>query len=167
MSDVLEYVDMGGIPLFNSYVNILSTFPPSMVSGGYAVDDRPLFAAYPPPEDIQTELFAQTATPVMAQGSAQTAVDALETGYLADENLYLDVVRRDNDDCVDFAVKCDMQLMSEPEVRHFVNEISREVEKFVTTLESNCRNERRESPGNEGFGSCSGMKTPKVPRGAD
>ena len=133
MSDVLEYVDMGGIPLFNSYVNILSTFPPSMVSGGYAVDDRPLFAAYPPPEDIQTELFAQTASPLMAQGSAQTAVDALETGYLADENLYLDVVRRDNDDCVDFAVKCDMQLMSEPEVRHFVDEISREVEKFVTT----------------------------------
>ena len=135
LSDVLEYVDMGGTPLFNCYVNILSAPPPSMASDGPALYARPLFAAYPPPEDIETELLAQTATPMMAQGSAQTAVDVLETGYLADENLYLNVIRTDDDDCVDCVVKCDRQLMSEPEVRHFVNEISWEVENFAATQE--------------------------------
>ena len=133
LSDVLEYLDIGGIPLFNSYVNVFSAAPPSVASDGFAVFDRPLFAAYPPPEDVETELFAQTATPMMVQGSAQTAIDALETGYVADKNLHLDVLRRDGDDCVDFVVKCDRQLMSEPKVRHLIKEIAREVGEFATT----------------------------------
>lgn len=73
--------------------------------------------------------------PADSMKKGRTAVDALETGYLAEKNLYLDVVRNVEDDCVSFGVRCDRELMDEGMVRAFAVEIAEEVEKIVRDFE--------------------------------
>ncbi|KAL8879610.1 MAG: hypothetical protein Q9192_008196, partial [Flavoplaca navasiana] len=61
----------------------------------------------------------------------KTAIDNLDTSYLSSKNLYLDIVRKDADDTIDIAVKCEGGLMYEDQVRAFVMEMVAEVEGFL------------------------------------
>ncbi|KAL8724859.1 MAG: hypothetical protein Q9166_007713 [cf. Caloplaca sp. 2 TL-2023] len=123
LEKVLEYVAMGGKPIFNAFINILSS--PASRSSEEEERENGLFTQCEIPEDEVIEIHPAAAT------TDQTAIDRLSTSYLADQNLYLDVVRKDGDDCVDFAVKCDSALLDEDGVRDFMGEIVREVRGFA------------------------------------
>ncbi|CAD6589977.1 MAG: hypothetical protein ASARMPRED_004341 [Alectoria sarmentosa] len=142
LHEVLEWVGCGGKPLFNTYVNILShegahgaPSPPKMTKTTTTSSD-PLFIPYQ-----LSNLPLDPAPAEPTNHGKSTAVDALEVGHLAEKNLYLDVVRRVEDDCVDFGIRCDGELMEdEGAVRAFAGEIAGEVEKIVEGIE-------REEPG--------------------
>ncbi|KAL9023304.1 MAG: hypothetical protein Q9180_008289, partial [Flavoplaca navasiana] len=74
----------------------------------------------------------EISTPLTQNSSqAKTAVDILDTTYLSSKNFYLDIVRKEADDTIDFAVKCEGGLMSEDQIRAFVMEMVAEVERFA------------------------------------
>ncbi|KAL8821475.1 MAG: hypothetical protein Q9223_000483 [Gallowayella weberi] len=108
-------------PLFNSYVNILDD------SRSAATE---LFVPFEMAETDLTRSVDEEDEKLATVGAKKTAVDMLDTSYLADRNFYLDIVRKDQDDCVDFAVKCDGALMDKDDVRAFVNEIVKEINDF-------------------------------------
>jgi len=64
----------------------------------------------------------------------QTAVDGLETRYLAMQNLFCDVGPVEETDTIDFGVKCDFVLMDEAEVEAFVGIVVEEVHKILKQL---------------------------------
>ena len=141
LKEVLEYAGMGAKkPMFNAYVNILSSPPSKNSKEG---ENKEIFTPYQLSEEEAASLYtgAAAANPDEASSSTETgngtrsmvktAVDALETSHLAERNFYLDTVRREVDDCVDFAVKCDGGLLDEGQVRGFVEEMLREVRQFM------------------------------------
>ena len=136
LHEVLEWVGCGGKPLFNTFVNILSheggaqaRQDPASSSSSTTVSD-PLFVPwqsvnYSSMEQIPKELGMHV----------KTTMDALDVGYLAEKNLYLDVARSVEDDCIDFGIRCDVELMDEETVRAFAVAVSEEVEKIVQSFE--------------------------------
>ena len=118
LQDVLELVGCEGggrTPLFNTFVNILSY---EAGRGGPSSTTMSSDALFVPWQIGDIPINAATAE------DGKTAVDALDDGFLADENLYLDVVRRVEEDCVDFAIRCDWGLMDEGMVRAFAGEVA-------------------------------------------
>ncbi|KAI4245574.1 MAG: hypothetical protein L6R40_002375 [Gallowayella cf. fulva] len=135
LGEVLGWVDCGEGkekreegPMFNSYVNILSN-PPAKETNQEVEEKQRLFT----PLDVAEKdlLKPEGVGPSTGKQTRTTAVDRLSTSYLAEKNFYLDIVRREDDDCVDFTIKCDSALMDEDGVKAFVDEIVREVEEFV------------------------------------
>lgn len=122
LHDILRYVGIEGKPLFNAFVNILPGPPPAPEFAAA------LFTPYQQTKDSSTELATHEAISTTKGDMGNTAVDALDTAYLADENLYLDVVRKDDEGCLDFAARCDRRLMDEDEVRAFMEQVAREVQ---------------------------------------
>lgn len=137
LHEVLEWVGCGGKPLFNTFVNILSHEGAARGSASSSLSStrtaktsaEPLFVPWQP----ANILMNPAPTEPMEQG--KTAVDALDVGYLAENNLYFDVVRSLEDDCVDFGIRCDVELMNEGTVRAFANEIAEEVMQIVEGIE--------------------------------
>ena len=148
LHEVLEMVGSGEKPLFNTFVNILShegktRGSPSASSTSTqtaTTSAEPLLILWEP-ANTSMDLAV---TERMELG--RTAVDALEVEYLAEKNLYLDVVRSVEDDCIDFGIRCDGELMDEEMVRLFANDISEEVDKIVQSFER----DRVEKSGLEG-----------------
>lgn len=151
LHEVLEWVGCGGKPLFNTFVNIIwhegkTGGSPSASSSSIertAITNVETLLIPWEPVNISTDLAM---TKRMELGT--TAVDALEVEYLAEKNLYLDVVRSVDDDCIDFGIRCDGELMDEGMVRAFAVDISEEVERIVQSFES----DRVETSGLEGEG---------------
>ena len=130
LSEVLEWMGDGDQPLFNSYVNILSDERSYEGLKSTSSSEKPLFIPIQPDEN--TLNMASKAS--SSKNKVPTAVDALETDYLAAMNLYLDIVKREDDDCIDLAIKCHEELMDEGMVRAFAREIGAEVERIVGDL---------------------------------
>lgn len=131
--EIGEWVGGGGELMFNTFVNILADYrrggvvsaPSSM---GTSIGSEPLFV----PCELDNALL--DLAPVEGPECGETAVDTLDTGWLAEKNLYLDVVRRVERDCVDFAIRCDRELMDEEMVRVFAGEVAGEVEMIVDAV---------------------------------
>ena len=145
LPEVLEWAGCGGEPLFNTFVNILShergargppAPSPSFSSSSSSSSTTQPTTSNPNPFFIPHPLrtIPTNTTPAEPTTHSPTAVDALEVGYLAEQNLYLDVVRDVEDDCVVFALKCDGELMDEGVVRAFADEVGGEVEGIVRGL---------------------------------
>ncbi len=129
-------------PMFNTYVNILTSPPaPTTTNSAQCEKKEQLFTAYQLDEEEANSLYTHPALPfpTHAQNPVKTAIDGLETGYIADKNLYLDVVRDEDRDCIDFAVRCEGGLIDERGLRAFVGGIVREVTGFVGEIEKNGR----------------------------
>ncbi|TGO51307.1 hypothetical protein BOTNAR_0361g00070 [Botryotinia narcissicola] len=114
-------------PLFNASLNLLFHAP-----------GRNSPSASPSPSTPAKELQApELLTPLpigvptnfapKKKMKGETAVQRIETGYLAERNVFVDVGEGEND-CVDFGVKADAVLMDEAEIQRFVEGIAREVE---------------------------------------
>ncbi len=129
LSEVLAMVGYGSgeNPLFNTFVNILSDEAHTLTKssrGNGARDEKALFVPY------QLDGMGELA-PTEPIRQEKTAVDGLEVGYLAEKNLFFDVVRNVEDDCVDFGIKCDGTLMDAGMVRVFAAEVAAEVARVV------------------------------------
>ncbi|KAL8928057.1 MAG: hypothetical protein Q9172_001112 [Xanthocarpia lactea] len=130
LREILGFVGMEDKkPMFNTYVNILSSPPaPRITNSALCEEKEQLFTAFKLNEDEAKSLYTH---PAHAQKPGKTAIDGLETGYIADKNLYLDVVRNKEGDCIDFAVRCEGGLMDERGLRDFVGGIVREITGFM------------------------------------
>ena len=141
LHQVLEWIRPacdGGVvqPLFNTYVNILSSDRPTgslPPSSSAATSSEPLFLPY------NLDDIAPNATTTKSSPSETvqipTAIDSLSVDYLSQHNLYLDVVRKPETDRVDFFIRCDAELMDEETVRAFAGEMVQEVQKIITKIE--------------------------------
>ena len=124
LHDILEWVRGGTAhrPLFNTYVNVLwhegvNDGPPSSSSSS-----TQLLVPWRP--GSLSELLAPITEPI----PGETAVDGLDVGMIAKENLFLDVARNGESDAVDFVMRCDGGLIGgEEEVRRFAVEVAEEV----------------------------------------
>ena len=124
LHDILEWIGYAQKPLFNTYVNILWH------------DDVDL-AAPSAKEDallVPWQLGSWDDLAIAQPMPGKTAVDALDTGFLARENLYLDVSKSKTRDTVDFFARCDGGLMEEREVRLFMEDVAREVGMLVEEI---------------------------------
>ncbi|MCJ1227990.1 hypothetical protein MMC12_004649 [Toensbergia leucococca] len=135
LGEVLEWIECGGKPLFNTFVNVLSqegegawggrsasTSSSSSLKTSTGSSD-PLFVPYQP-ENLPAPVEP------LDHGGGRTAVDRLEVGFLAERNFYLDVVRVVKNNCIDFAIRCDGELMDEDGARAFAGEVAGEVKKI-------------------------------------
>lgn len=130
LGEVLELVGNGEKPMFNTYVNILAVDTTQKDFQPTESSLSSLFTPYQLPGDNPMEVFAEAASSRI-EDATKTAVDSLDTSYLAKDNFYLDVVRKVGEDCIDFAIRCDRELMDEGVVRAFAGNIVREVERVV------------------------------------
>ena len=130
LTDILEVAGFGqSEPLFNCYVNILA--PPPTTSS--AMDQKSTFTPCGVKDEVY--LFASSSdSHPPSKFETTTPVDELDTKFLAQKNLYLDVVRDEVKGCMDFAVKCDGAVMDEARVRRFMEEVVIEVEGCVRGL---------------------------------
>ncbi|KAL8949744.1 MAG: hypothetical protein Q9222_004175 [Ikaeria aurantiellina] len=144
LSRILKHIQCdANKPLFNTYVNILPTQQRPRPLDPSLDPDRPedikaLFTNHPLPEsDVKSESFLpnKEARRPTSETSATTALDGLDTTYLAKHNLYLDVLRRDGEDCIDFTIKCDAALMDAAEVKAFGHEIGQEIHKVLDIIQ--------------------------------
>ena len=126
-----------GKPLFNTWVNILQevdggddVLSPLSSSSSSASSKPNLFTPYQPPPNTMPELLRPPATTKMEK----TAVDALDTTFLAETNLYLDIVRNIESDVIDLAIKCDGELMDEDAVKTFAAGVVGEVGEIVAAV---------------------------------
>ena len=135
LPEVLGWAGCGGEPLFNTFVNILSHEGPGRGGPSPASTSDTLFVPWQIGEmTIDTETSTAT-TATTAAEIIPTPISTLDTAFLADKNLYLDVVRRPEDDCVDFAIRCDGSLMDEGAARAFAEEVAREVGGIVEEIQ--------------------------------
>ncbi|KAL8681981.1 MAG: hypothetical protein Q9186_001923 [Xanthomendoza sp. 1 TL-2023] len=136
LGEVLGWVGDGegkqneGGAMFNSYVNILSV-PPAKTSDHSESADATFFTPFEVTQEDLTRSVKEEKEKAATASVTKTTVDMLDTSYLADQNFYLDVVRKDQEDCVDFVVKCDSALMDEDGARAFVADMVQEVNGFV------------------------------------
>lgn len=130
---------------FNTFVNILwgegeggggvselaessTTTTTTTTKTTAAGSPNPLFTPWQPGRiSIATPPSSQT-----THGS--TTIDSLDVSYLAEKNLYLDIVRNNENDCVDFSIRCDGELMDEEKARVFAGNIAKEVDNIVLDL---------------------------------
>ena len=157
LKEVLGFAGLGGKrPVFNAFVNILSSPPDERLDGNDDVDveskDKDLFTPYhlspseaaslytsPPPPNEPVAASTETATHLNKHSTqVKTAIDNLDTTYLSSKNFYLDILRKDADDTIDIAVKCEGGLMSEDQVRAFVLEMVAEIDVFVADWKEKC-----------------------------
>ncbi|KAI4270260.1 MAG: hypothetical protein LQ337_006791 [Flavoplaca oasis] len=131
-------------PAFNAFVNILSSPPDERFGDGNHND---LFMPYhlspsevaslhnsprPTNESMPASMETSTSTnPNTHSSQAKTPIDNLDTTYVSSQDFHLDIVRKDADDTIDIAVKCEGNLMHEDQVRAFVMEMVAEVEGFA------------------------------------
>lgn len=133
MTDVLSFVrDEGdgraegkGGPLFNCYANILWQTSPTSKSSGETDLFTPCHLGSP----------SDFLLPKEGKASAKTSVDALDTSFLADENLFLDINRDRPGDAIDMGVTCDAGVMDEGQVREFMRELVEEVRLVIEEME--------------------------------
>ena len=113
------------VPLFNANLNLLWHGKKSINKAAAESLWKPLDIGVP------TDFASEEPIP------GETAVDGLETGYLAAQNLFVDVGPAEVTDSIDFGVKCDFSLMNEEMVRGFVERVAAEIERIVSGLEDN------------------------------
>ncbi|KAF7932322.1 hypothetical protein EAE99_003562 [Botrytis elliptica] len=120
-------------PLFNASLNLLFHAPGRNSPSPSASPSTPTNQApellTPLPIGVPTNFAPKRKI------KGETAVQRIETGYLATRNVFVDVGEGEND-CIDFGVKADAVLMDEAEIKRFVEGIAREVEGIRMALGS-------------------------------
>ncbi|KAL4891562.1 hypothetical protein BDV59DRAFT_65864 [Aspergillus ambiguus] len=133
LRDVLSWTGTGtGAPLFNTWVNLLwmqNAIPSAAeATPDFAtVDDAELFL--PLRIGVPTDFIP--ATSLDSQG---TSVSALDTSFLPDENVYIDVGPDPKTDTIGFGVRVEGGVLTEEEVHQLVSEIGREIESVVSSF---------------------------------
>ena len=130
LRDILAWVGSQGAPLFNTFVNILAGEVESQYTelDSTANNATPLFTPY------HSGLSPSDLEPKRPRGKLKTAVDGLDTSFLAERNLYLNVVKRVEADGLDFYVRCDSGLMDEMMMRSFADEVAQEMGRIVEDI---------------------------------
>ncbi|PKX93600.1 nonribosomal siderophore peptide synthase SidC [Aspergillus novofumigatus IBT 16806] len=116
-------------PLFNIWVNLLWMHQPSTQGDSHAESDlfQPLRIGVP------TDFIP--ATPLPDPTGQTTSVSALDTSYLPDENLYIDIGPDYSTDTIGFGVRVEGGLLTEMEVHKMVGDLSGEIEGIMAAIQ--------------------------------
>ncbi|THV48912.1 hypothetical protein BGAL_0221g00110 [Botrytis galanthina] len=136
LRDVVSWATEGSQepqPLFNASLNLLFHAP----GRNSPSPSPPTNEAPTPSPELLTPLPIGVPTDFAPKKKikGETAVQRIDTTYLAKRNVFVDVGEGEND-CIDFGVKADAVLMGEAEIERFVEGIAREVEGIRMALES-------------------------------
>ncbi|KAL8704289.1 MAG: hypothetical protein Q9201_002543 [Fulgogasparrea decipioides] len=119
LHDVLDWVGWEQKPLFNTFINILWSSE---------VDDS---------QDGSEKLLSrwkdgdvENVIPYQRM-PGRTAVDGLDTSFLADENFFLDVKKCAREDNLRLVARCDYGAMSEDKVQALLAQIGKEIAKCL------------------------------------
>ena len=117
--DICKWLNFKHQRLFNTFVNIIWDADTS----GHKESSDHLLSPYlgVKVEDVPPE----TRVP------GRTAVDALNTNILGDENLFLDVQKCGEEDELRLVVRCDVAVMSELEAEGFPSELAGEIRRYA------------------------------------
>lgn len=124
--DVMDTIGHGvGVPLFNALINILDSSSSSLSAAEEKGEE--LLIPY-----HLTDIAAANDTPSQRyEGeNKRTALDGLETGFLAEENVYLDIIADSAEDRLELVMLCDSSAMARAEAEGFLGQIVRVVEAF-------------------------------------
>lgn len=114
------------IPIFNCYINILwQDAPGTHSSAAEKVEELLTPWSIGDPADV---------LPKEQMTREKTAVDSLDTSFLANENLFLDIKRDGGKDALDFAARCDRGVMDEDDLRKFMQGMVQEVDWLAKTM---------------------------------
>ncbi|EAU34142.1 hypothetical protein ATEG_05073 [Aspergillus terreus NIH2624] len=133
LRDVLGWTGNGnGAPLFNTWVNLLwmQNAMPSAADASpdsEAIDHTDLFL--PLRIGVPTDFI-----PAEPLDSQDTAVSALDTSFLPDQNIFIDVGPDPKTDSIGFGVRVEGGVLTEDEVLRLVSEIGYEIETVVSSL---------------------------------
>ncbi|RDW89800.1 nonribosomal siderophore peptide synthase SidC [Aspergillus mulundensis] len=121
----------GGIPpLFNTWVNLLWMQHGTRTSTSQqkqSTADTELFN--PLPIGVPTDFIPSTPIPV-----SSTAISGLDTSYIGDQNVYIDIGPDAASDSIGFGVRVEGGLLGENQVVEFVDGIAGEIESVVGCL---------------------------------
>jgi amino acid adenylation domain-containing protein len=115
----------GREPLFNTWVNLLWMHQPS------AAGDSDLFQ--PLRIGVPTDFIP--ATPFPDPSGEATSVSALDTSYLPDDNVYIDIGPDHGTDTIGFGIRVEGGLLTEEEVREMVDDVSGEIEGIMASIQ--------------------------------
>lgn len=114
-------------PLFNTWVNLLWMQQAQPEANGVK---RELFE--PLRIGVPTDFLPSGPLPVVDEMS--TSVSALDTSYIPDANVYIDVGPDARTDTIGFGVRVEGGLLAEDEVQDLVGDIGGEIEGIVSSL---------------------------------
>ena len=114
-------------PLFNTWVNLLWMQQAQPEANGVK---RELFE--PLRIGVPTDFLPSEPLPVVDETS--TSVSALDTSYIPDANIYIDVGPDARTDTIGFGVRVEGGLLAEDEVQDLVGDIGGEIEGIVSSL---------------------------------
>ncbi|GFF31392.1 nonribosomal peptide synthetase 2 [Aspergillus udagawae] len=114
-------------PLFNTWVNLLWMHQPSTRG------DSPLDLFQPLRIGVPTDFIP--ASPLPEPTGETTSVSDLDTSYLPDENLYIDIGPDPGTDTIGFGVRIEGGLLTEEEVHEMVNDVSGEIEEIMAAIQ--------------------------------
>ena len=114
-------------PLFNTWVNLLWMQQAQPEANGVK---RELFE--PLRIGVPTDFLPSEPLPVVDETS--TSVSALDTSYIPDANVYIDVGPDVRTDTIGFGVRVEGGLLAEDEVQALVGDIGGEIEGIVSSL---------------------------------
>ncbi|KAH1908270.1 Non-ribosomal peptide synthetase [Aspergillus fumigatus] len=118
-------------PLFNTWVNLLWMHQPSTRGDSKSHTDLDLFQ--PLRIGVPTDFIP--ATPLPDPSGETTSISALDTSYLPDENLYIDIGPDYSTDTIGFGVRVEGGLLTEKEVRGMVDDVSGEIEGIMAAIQ--------------------------------
>ncbi|GFG04010.1 nonribosomal peptide synthetase 2 [Aspergillus lentulus] len=116
-------------PLFNTWVNLLWMHQPSARGDSDSESDlfRPLRIGVP------TDFIPSA--PLPDPSGDATSISALDTSYLPDENLYIDIGPDPSTDTIGFGVRVEGGVLTEAEVREMVDDVSAEIERITAAIQ--------------------------------
>ncbi|KAL8738243.1 MAG: hypothetical protein Q9181_000923 [Wetmoreana brouardii] len=119
LHDVLDWVGWEPKPLFNTFINIL---------WNTEADDSPASS-----EMLLSQWKDGDGDDIVPYQRlpGRTAVDGMDTSFLADENLFLDVEKCVYEDMLRLVVRCDYGAMSEDKAKAFVVQVGEEIARCV------------------------------------
>ncbi|KAF7182363.1 hypothetical protein CNMCM7691_001843 [Aspergillus felis] len=114
-------------PLFNTWVNLLWMHQPSTRGDSGAEFFQALRIGVP------TDFIP--ASPLPDPSGDTTSVSTLDTSYLPDENLYIDIGPDPSTDTIGFGIRVEGGLLTEKEVREMVDDVSGEIEGIMAAIQ--------------------------------
>lgn len=112
--------------LFNAWVNLLWTGQSAPQSASETLFE-------PVPIGVPTDFILPTAPASL--DTEQTSVDALNTSFLPDQNIFIDIGPDPRTQTIGFGVRVEGGLMGESEARAFIDAVAEEIEGLVRSLE--------------------------------
>ncbi|KAL4811941.1 hypothetical protein BDW67DRAFT_189164 [Aspergillus spinulosporus] len=118
-------------PLFNTWVNLLwMQNGTSSASSQQANNEKSETGLFTPLRiGVPTDLLPSEPLP-----PSSTSIDSLDTSYLPDQNIFLDIGPDPATDSIGFGVRVEGGLLSEGEVKGLVDAIATEIERAVACL---------------------------------